>query len=143
MKGNIRKIVVNGLPFIYRVSDKFHPENSLNTLTVKVFLSGEKRTSLTIRFLTLDGFRCGQPLTKNIQLFHQPTNEQEAVNLNEPGYIRKLIELAFEKGWNGSKQLEFTDGLNWLRELGYDVSELETEVERVLKKDELTGFDFK
>lgn len=134
MKTNLRKIVINQSEYVYRVSDKYHPENELNTLTVKVYLNGKKQTPLTIRFLTLDGFHCGQPLNKNIKLLHKPTNTIEIVNLNEPGYIRKLIEHANQKGWTGTRQLEFEDGLNWLSELGYDVSELEAEVDQILQK---------
>lgn len=133
MKGDIRKIVVNQAEYIYRVSDKYDPETGLNTLTVKVFLKGVKRTPLIICFLTEEDYRVGQRLNKNVRLLHKPTNSEEWVNLNEPGYIRRLIELGIEQGWNGTNNIEIQNGMTYLTELGYDVSEMEAEVERRLQ----------
>lgn len=136
MKGGLRKITVNGFPFIYRVSDKYHAGKELNTLTVKVFLDGEKRTPLTIEFLTMENYFVGQLLNKHIGLFHKPSNSPRIVNLNEPGYIRELIEFAFEKGWTGKNRIGVQNGIRWLSELGYDVSELEAEVQEILPVNE-------
>lgn len=134
MKGHIRKIVVNQKAYVYRVSDQFHPETSLNTLTVKVFLSGMKQTPLTLSFLTMPDFYVGQILNKNVSLFHKPTNSTHVVNLNEPGYIRQLIELANEKGWTGMNRIDHQNGMDYLDELGYDVSGMNAEVEKQLQK---------
>ena len=134
MKGGIRKIVINEEDYVYRVSNKYDGETRLNTLTVKVYVSGKKRTPLILRFSVLEHYYAGQPLKTGITLFHKASNSEVPVNLNEPKFIRQLIELAAEKGWNGQSQLEIENGLDWLMELGYDVNELIEEAERILAK---------
>jgi hypothetical protein len=134
MKGNLRKIVIDQIEYVYRVSDKYDGETRLNTLTVKVYVNGKKRTPLIIRFLTMEHYYAGQPLKSGINLFHKPSNTEVSVNLNEPRFIRELIEFALKKGWNGQVQMEIKNGLDWLNELGYDVNELIEEAERILAK---------
>lgn len=131
MKGNLRKIVVHDLLFLYTVSDQHHFGKELNTLTVKVFLSGEKKTPLIIEFLTRDDYFLGQVLNKHVEIFHRPSESIRTLNLNEPEYIRQLIEFAFEKGWNGKNRIGVQNGIDWLNELGYDVTELEAETAKI------------
>jgi hypothetical protein len=52
MKFKLRKITINYLVYLYAVTDIDHPETQTNTLTVKVYLNGEKKTPLFIDFLT-------------------------------------------------------------------------------------------
>lgn len=132
MKSTLRKIVINQTEYVYHVSDKFDPETFVNTLTIKVYLSGKKRTPLTIHFLTMEQYYAGQPLKTGVDLFNNATNSTVSVNLTEPKFIRQLIDLAIEKGWNAENQLQIDNGMSWLSELGYDVREMIAEVEEIL-----------
>lgn len=143
MKKSLRKIIIDQTEFMFLVSDKYDRETELNTLTVKVYVNGNKRTSLILRFLTMEHYYAGQPLKTGINLVHTPSDTTISVNLNEPKFIRQLIELGLKKGWNGQAQLEVKNGLDWLNELGYEVSELIEEVETSLELTErLKKFDY-
>lgn len=124
MKNKLRKITVENTEYLYLVTDKYHSGTDTNTLTVKVFLSGEKQTPLILDFLTLDDYLMGQLLNSGIFLMNTITNSIERVNMNEPKYIQKLILKGKEKGWNGKNKMVKQNGLHYLAELGYEVDSL-------------------
>ncbi|MDM1556832.1 hypothetical protein PYS58_11395 [Chryseobacterium indologenes] len=124
MKNKLRKITVEHEKYLYLVTDKYHPGAETNTLTVKIFLSGEKQTPLIIDFLTFEHYFMGQPLKSGISLMNVVTDSLENVNINEPKYIQKLIVKGIEKGWNGKNKMEKQNGLDYLSELGYEIDSL-------------------
>ncbi|SDJ39176.1 hypothetical protein SAMN05421542_3409 [Chryseobacterium jejuense] len=109
---------------MYLVTNKYNRGTDTNTLTVKVFLSGEKQTPLILDFLTVDDYLMGQLLNSGIFLMNTITNSIERVNTNEPKYIQKLIVKGREKGWNGKNRIEKQNGLDYLAELGYEIDSL-------------------
>jgi hypothetical protein len=130
MKSKLRKITIDDLVYLYAVSDIDHAETQTNTLTVKVYLSGEKKTPLLIDFLTKGQYYClGQdftrsPLLSGIDLTNKTTEVVNKININEPKHIRALILEAQKNGWNGTNKIETQNGLNYLIELGYDIKVL-------------------
>lgn len=124
MKSKLRKIVVNHLEYLYSVTDQYHPGTETNTLTVKIFLSGQKQTPLIIDFLTLDNYFIGQPLQSGINLINTRTNSMEEVNINEPKYIREFILLGQKNDWTGTNTVEKQNGLSYLLELGFEIDQL-------------------
>jgi hypothetical protein len=124
MKSKLRKIVIDTLEYLYSVTDKYHLETETNTLTVKVFLNGQKMTPLIVEFLTLDDYYVGQPLKSGVKLTNKITNTIDTVNINEPKYIRELILQGQKNGWTGSNKIEKQNGLNYLNELGYETDSL-------------------
>lgn len=124
MKNKLRKIVIDQIEYLYSVTDQFHYGTETNTLTVKIFLSGEKQTSLIIDFLTFDHYLMGQPLKSGISLMNTITNSTEVVNINEPKYIQQLIVKGRKKGWSGKNKMEKQNGLDYLSELGYEIDSL-------------------
>ena len=120
MKYKLRKIIIDVLEYLYSVVDKFHPASQTNTLTIKIYLSGQKQTPLVIEFLTIDDPIMGQPFKAGIKLMNRITNRISIVNLNEPKYIRELILLGRKKGWTGNDKAEKQNGLDYLNEMGYE-----------------------
>lgn len=121
MKTKLRKITIDKLEYLYSVSNQYIPGTETNTLTVKIFLSGQKQTPLVIEFLTLDHYYMGQILKSGISLTNKVKNTVDHVNINEPRYIRELILLGWQHGWIGTNKIEKQNGLNYLMELGYDI----------------------
>lgn len=126
MKDKLRKITVEGQEYLYLVTDKYHSGTDTNTLTVKVFLNGEKQTPLIIDFLTFDDHIMGQPLKSGIKLINTITSSMEEVNINESKYIRQIILKGREKGRNGKNKMEKQNGLDYLAELGYEIHSLKS-----------------
>lgn len=124
MKNKLRKIIINNIEYLYSVTDQFHSETETNTLTVKIFLSGQKKTPLIIKFLTVDDYMMGQLLKSGVKLVNKLKGSEGEVNLNEPKYIRMLILLGFKKGWSGSNLIEIQNGLLYLNELGFETDKL-------------------
>lgn len=120
MKSKLRKITIDNLVYLYSVTDKYHLGTETNTLTVKIFLNGQKQTPLIIDFLTLDHYHMGQILKTGVKLKNNFKKIDENVNINEPKYIRELILQGRKKGWIGTNKIEKQDGLNYLTELGYE-----------------------
>ena len=83
---------------MYLVADQYYFESKTNTLTVKVFLNGQKQTPLIIKFMTVNDYVMGQPLKSGVKLFNKIKNTEEVVNLNEPKYIKELIVLGVKDG---------------------------------------------
>jgi hypothetical protein len=124
MKNKLRKIIVDDLEYVYRVTDKYHRETRINTLTVKIFLVGHKQTPLVVEFHTIDHFYLGQLLKQNVELYNTKTNKAEGVNLNHPKNIRSLILHGIKNGWHGTNRIEIQNGLEFLTDSGYDISPL-------------------
>ncbi|MGU3376200.1 hypothetical protein [Chryseobacterium sp. M5A1_1a] len=125
MKNKLRKIIVDHINYLYFVTDKYHHGTQTNTLTVKIFLNGNKKAPLIIDFLTLDDYLMGQPLKSGISLINKMTNLIEEVNINEPKYIRQLILQGRKNGWTGENTMERQNGLDYLREFGFDIEKLQ------------------
>lgn len=125
MKNKLRKIVINNLEYLYFVTVRFHAGTDMNTTSVKVFLSGFKKTPLIIEFLTLNDYYIGSRLNFGIMLMNKMTHVETEVNLNKPGLIRKLILQGQENGWSGINTIEVQNGLSYLEELGFETSPLQ------------------
>lgn len=124
MKNKLRKIIINNIEYVYSVTNQFHSETETNTLTVKVFLRGQKQTPLIIKFVTADDYMMGQPLKSGVKLVNKFTSSEDEVNLNEPKYIKQLIVLGLKKGWSGSNSIYIQNGLDYLNELGFETGKL-------------------
>ncbi|KYH03907.1 hypothetical protein A1704_19230 [Chryseobacterium cucumeris] len=127
MKNKLRKITVNAVEYLYLVADQYYFESKTNTLTVKVFLNGQKQTPLIIKFMTVNDYVMGQPLKSGVKLFNKIKNTEEVVNLNEPKYIKELIVLGLKDGWSGTNLIIIKNGLNYLSELGFQTDQLKPE----------------
>ena len=128
MKKKLRKIIIDGQEYLYYIKIQYHSGTSTSTLTLKVFLNGYKKTPLIIDFLTLNDYYIGQPLRFGITLKNKMTNSEEAVNLNEPGYIKQLIIQGQKNGWTGIKTFEIQNGLTYLEELGFETDDLKYQI---------------
>lgn len=126
MKNKLRKISIDDVEYLYSVTNKYHLDRHTNTLTVKIYSSGQKQTPLVIEFSTIDDPIVGQPLKTGIKLTNKITNLTDTINLNEPKYIRELILLGQSKGWQGNNKMERQNGLDYLYEQGYETSLLKT-----------------
>ncbi|MGE8526508.1 hypothetical protein [Chryseobacterium rhizosphaerae] len=124
MKRKLRKILIHNMEYLYSVTDKYHAGTETNTLTVRIFLSGQKQTPLVIEFLTSDDYFMGQPLNSGINLMNTVRDSIENININEPKYIQQLIVKGREKGWSGKNKMEKQNGLDYLSELGYEIDSL-------------------
>ncbi|MCW1960757.1 hypothetical protein [Chryseobacterium viscerum] len=124
MKNKLRKIIINNIEYVYSVTNQFHSETETNTLTVKVFLRGQKQTPLIIKFVTADDYMMGQPLKSGVKLVNKFTSSENEVNLNEPKYIKQLIVLGLKKGWSGFNSIDIQNGLDYLNELGFETGKL-------------------
>jgi hypothetical protein len=120
MKNKLRRITIEDLVYLYSVTDKYRLGTETNTLTIKVFLEGQKLTPLIIEFLTLDHYHMGQILKSGVKLTNTIKITEENVNINEPKYIRELILQGRKNGWTGTNKIEKQNGLNYLTELGYE-----------------------
>ena len=130
MKSKLRKITINATEYLYSVTDQYYSDTETNTLTVKVFLSGQKKTPLIIKFSTVDNYIIGQPLKSGVKLFNKIKNTEEEVNLNEPKYIKELIILGLKDGWSGTNLIAIQNGINYLNELGFETDQLKPENNR-------------
>jgi hypothetical protein len=124
MKTKLRKITVDERAYLYHIRTDYYYTANVNKLTLTIFLNGEKRTPLVVDFLTLDDLYKGQPLNVGIELLNVNSNEQIRVNINEPKYIREFILLGIKNGWEGINKIPKQNGLEYLTEIGFDVSQL-------------------
>lgn len=124
MKNKLRKIVIDNNEYLYSVTDQFHSETETNTLTLKIFLSGQKLTPLIIEFVTVEHYIVGQLLKSGIKLINKITNSEDEVNMNEPKYIRQFILLGLKNGWSGVNPIAVQDGLDYLNQLGFETDQL-------------------
>ncbi|MFZ4930139.1 hypothetical protein [Chryseobacterium sp. Mn2064] len=124
MKKKLRKIIIDEQEYVYCIKIQYHSGTDTSTLRLKVFLNGYKKTPLIIDFLTLNNYYVGQPLKFGIILKNKMTNSEEVVNLNEPGYIKRLIVHGQKSAWTGIKTFEIQNGLTYLEELGFETDDL-------------------
>ncbi|HWK07809.1 MAG TPA: hypothetical protein VNS58_29460 [Puia sp.] len=124
MKNKLRSIKIDISEYLYTVTNKYHSGPKTNMLTIKIYLSGQKKTPLILDFLTLDDFHIGQPLNSGVILTNTKTNTTTTVNINEPKYIREFILKGLKNGWTGSNNLGVQNGLEYLTDLGFEVSNL-------------------
>jgi len=127
MKDKLRKIVINEVEYVYLITGKYLG-NDRSKLTVRIYLSGYKQTPLIIEFVTPDDSYCGPLLNTGICLKNKQTGTIDKVNLNEPKYIRQLILSGLIKGWTGENKMPKQDGIQYLKELGYEVEPLIPEI---------------
>ena len=124
MKNKLRKIVIDNNEYLYSVTDQLNAGTETNTLTLKIFLSGQKLTPLIIEFVTVEHYIVGQPLKSGIKLINKITNSEDEVNMNEPKYIRQFILLGLKNGWSGVNSIAVQDGLDYLNQLGFETDQL-------------------
>ena len=124
MKSKLRRIKIDNSKYLYAVVNKYHLETKTNTLTIKIYLSGQKKTPLILNFLTIDDYYLGQLLKSGVPLTNIKTNTTTTVNINEPKYIREFILRGLKNGWTGTNNIETQDGLKCLTDLGFDVNNL-------------------
>lgn len=124
MKNKLRKITVDNNEYLYLIRFDYYSIGA-NQLTLTIFLNGHKRTPLVLDFLTLDDYHLGQPLNVGVQLLNVKTNEPVQVNIHEPKYIREFILLAIKNGWTGINKIDNQNGLDYLTEMGFDVSPIQ------------------
>lgn len=124
MKNKLRKIKVDNSEYLYTCASKYQSGTKTNMLTIKIYLSGQKQTPLILDFLTFDDYYLGQPLNSGVILTNTKTNEKTTVNINEPKYIREFVLNGLKNGWTGANTLEVQNGLEYLADLGFEVSNL-------------------
>lgn len=124
MKNKFRKIKIDNNEYLYFIRTDYYSIGA-NKLTLTIFLNSHKRTPLFVDFLTLDDYHLGQPLNVGVSLLNLKTNEPVQVNINEPKYIREFILLAFKNGWNGINKIDRQNGLDYLTEIGFEVSPIQ------------------
>lgn len=124
MKAKLRKIIIDDKEYLYHLRINYYSPSKTNKLSLKIFLSQEKATPLVIDFLTAADYFLGQPLNVGVTLPNSKTNKEVRVNLHEPQYIRELILLGLKNGWTGINKLPIQNGLQYLTELGFDVSSI-------------------
>lgn len=124
MKNKLRRIKIDNSEYLYTVANKYHSGTKTNTLTIKIYLKGQKQTPLILDFLTVDDFYLGQLLNSGMPLTNTKTNVATTVNLNEPKYIREFVLQGLENGWTGTNNLGTQNGLKYLTDLGFEVTNL-------------------
>lgn len=125
MKKKLRKIKINNAEYLYTIFINYYSPSKTSLLTLKIFLSGQKQTPLIIDFLTIDDFYTGHPLNVGVILANSKTNESILVNLHEPKFIRELVLLGLKNGWTGTNKVVAQSGLGYLKELGFEVSNIQ------------------
>jgi len=121
MKTKLRKINLNGQDFLFTVSRNYGVPRTGPTLSVRVFLGKFKETPLTIELESEIDYR-GNPFFDGVLMENTLTGEKEEVNANDPELISRFIVYAKAKGWNGRTTAPVFDGLEILKEWGYDTS---------------------
>jgi hypothetical protein len=124
MKIDLRRIMIDHAEYLYYINTQYNKAAETNLLTLRIFLNGQKQTPLIIEFLTLDDHIMGQPLNVGITLINKKDDLPVKVNINEPKWIRELILLGLKNGWTGTNKIEKQDGLKYLTDLGFDVTNL-------------------
>lgn len=123
MKNKLRKITIDNNVYLYLIRIDYYSMGA-NKVTLTVFLNGHKLTPLVIDFLTLDDLYAGEPLHVGAQLLNLKTNELVRVNINEPKYIREFILQGIKNGWAGTNEITNQNGLDYLTEMGFEVSSI-------------------
>lgn len=122
MKGQLRKITVENDEYIYTVRQEYEKENGATTLVIRIFLSGQKSKPLIIHIVTFCDTLYGHPLYVGVNILNHITNSLEHFNIHQPKYIRGFILEAIKAGWTGTNRMEIQNGIEYLNNLGFDVS---------------------
>jgi len=121
MKTKLRKINHNGQDFLFTVSRNYGVPRTGPTLSVRVFLGKFKETPLTIELESEIDYR-GNPFFDGVIMENTETGKKEEINANDPELIREYIIYAKDKGWNGRTTAPVIDGLEILKEWGYNIT---------------------
>ncbi|ATA89170.1 hypothetical protein [Capnocytophaga stomatis] len=124
MKSKLRKIVVEEEVYYYRITDNFQMETFPSFIRIKIFSEGCKTTPLLIEFPSKYDLYAGFPLKNGVDLPNLLNNITECVNIHQPKYIQKFILLGKKYGWKGNNVIPIQNGMDYLSELGYDVSSI-------------------
>ncbi|GIJ96758.1 hypothetical protein CAPN001_13270 [Capnocytophaga stomatis] len=124
MKNKLRKIVVEDIIYYYRITDNFQMETFPSFIRIKIFSEGYKKTPLIIEFPSKYDSYAGFPLKNGVNLPNLFNNITECVNIHQPKYVQKFILLGKKYGWTGNNIIPTQDGMDYLSELGYDVSSI-------------------
>jgi len=100
------------MEYLYSVTDIYHAGTETNTLTVRIFLSGQKKTPLIIEFLTSDDYFMGQPLQSGIILINKITSSEDEVNLMSPGIYDNLS--CRDKKKAGQELMQWKNKTDWI-----------------------------
>ena len=125
MKKKLRQIVINEKKYLYAYKCTYFAENENDKLHLRIYESGKKNTPLIIEFLVADSYYVGLPLNSGVTLFNNVKHVNEEININHPGLIRKLILCGIGCGWTGSNVIDIQDGVQYLKDLGYDTTPIE------------------
>lgn len=126
MKGELRKITVENNEYIYTIRDVYERETGATTIIIRIFLSGQKSKPLIIHFVTFCDTRYGHPLYTGVNILNQITKSVEYFNIHHPKHIRAFILEAIKNGWTGTNRINIQDGIDYLNNLGFNVSSLVT-----------------
>lgn len=118
MKKKIRMINIDENTYVYVLKDSYQSEQW--QILLKVTLQNQKNLALVYHFATWDDAIVGCPLLTGIELYHSKEQEKILYNLNHPIRVRELIEYGLYHKWTGEQTVEYTDGLNVLKHMGYD-----------------------
>lgn len=118
MKKKIRTIIINEHTYIYVLKDSY--QNEQCQILLKITLQNQKNLALVYHFTTWDDAIAGCPLLTGIELYHRKKQKKILYNLNHPTKVRELIEYGLCHKWTGEQTVEYKDGLNVLKYIGYD-----------------------
>lgn len=119
MKKKTREIKVQDKNYVYVINQKYH--QGVSKITLSVSLKGQKNVTCSFQFCTWDDPISGSPLLVGAHLKKTASDDIEDFNLNYPGVVKQFIVYSLENGWSGSNRIEFSDGLEILENMGYDV----------------------
>jgi len=116
--------MINNSQYLYSINIKYNLKEDTNILTLKVYLFKNKNTPLVIEFFSKNDYYIGSVLNCGIELENGNTKKIEIVNLNMPKYISQIILLGIERGWNGNNNIGLQDGIQYLKNLGYNLKNI-------------------
>ncbi|NQX48522.1 hypothetical protein HQN87_24635 [Paenibacillus tritici] len=119
MNKKTRKIKVQDKNYVYVINQKYH--QGVSEINLSVSLKGQKNVTCSFQFCTWDDPISGSPLLVGVHLKKRASDDIEGFNLNYPGVVKQFIMYGLENGWSGSNRITFSDGLEILENMGYDV----------------------
>jgi hypothetical protein len=122
MKNQLRKITVENNKYVYTIRKEY--ESGADTLVIRMFLRGQKSMPLIIHFVTYCDTLYGHPLYAGVDILNHITNSMEHFIIHKPKYIRGFILEAIKAGWTGTNRMEIQNGIEYLNNLGLDVSSI-------------------
>lgn len=123
MRQKLRRIVLDGQTFLYRLSHRYEKQQAEGSYKThyqfRAYLEGFKKSPLILRFETWEDPISGGPLHTGSPL-HLADSASPSLNLNQPGHAVLLIRKALAQGWNPSatqRPLEVRSDEVWLEAL--------------------------